>query len=248
MAILRRRRSTKPAQGSDNAGSAQKAGEETATRKLGEREPAQKPAAAPGTPVAPAAGRAAAPAPPRTGSTAASPAATGATAARPLAPSAAAKPSEQELSERLDGIRGWLGDLDRTVNVRSRIGLVLAAIAIGAAGAAIYLALDAKHNSASNGDVSALRDQLNALKGKTQASAGDVTALRSSVNAARSQASTANATASKLQSQVSKLRSEVKDLQKTASNAPAATTPTVPSVPGATTTTPSGGGGGKKSP
>jgi len=157
-----------------------------------------------------------------------------------------AKPGEQELVERLDGMRGWVGDLDHTVNVRSRIGLVLAAIAIGVGGAAIYLAMDAKQQSASNSDVGSLRDQVGSLKDDVSNTTDDLTALKTSVNAARSQAGSANATASGLQAKIRKLQADVKDLQKSASNA-AAVPQTLPGVPGTgtgTTTTPSGGGGG----
>ena len=82
------------------------------------------------------------------------------------------------MAERLDGVRGWLGDLDSTVNLRSRIGLVLAAIAIGAAGAAIYLSLDAKNQSATNSDVGTLHNQVDSLKRQLGSTAGDVKALR----------------------------------------------------------------------
>jgi hypothetical protein len=169
----------------------------------------------------------------------------GAAAPRPpTSERAAARTGEGSIAERLDGMRGWLGDLDRTVGVRSRIGLVLAAVAIGGAGAATYLALNAKEQSASDRDVKALQDRLNSVQDDAKSTANDVTALRSSVNAARSQSSRANATASKLQSQVRKLQADVKDLQRSASSA--AATPTLPGVPSGTgtttTTTPSGGG------
>lgn len=47
----------------------------------------------------------------------------------------------QEVSRRLDGLRGWLDELDRKIGRRSVVFLVLMALAIGAAGAAIYLSL-----------------------------------------------------------------------------------------------------------
>jgi hypothetical protein len=162
----------------------------------------------------------------------------------------AAQPAKGELVERLDGIRGWLGDLDRTVAIRSRIGLVLAAVAIGLGGAATYLALDARHQSASNSDVGALRNELDSVQGQANGTAEDVTALRSSVNAARSQAGSANSTASSLQAKIRQLRADVKDLQQSASKAAATPAPagalpgTAPTTTTGTTTTPSGGGGG----
>src|SRR5687767_3345955 len=47
----------------------------------------------------------------------------------------------------LDGIRGWLAELDRSIRMRTGIGLVLVALCIGAAAAAIYLALDSEEDN-----------------------------------------------------------------------------------------------------
>jgi hypothetical protein len=43
----------------------------------------------------------------------------------------------------LDGLRAWIGEVERKLGMRTRVFLVLLAIAIGASGAAIYLALEA---------------------------------------------------------------------------------------------------------
>ena len=224
MAILRRRNAAK---------GAEETGEQTAATTPGDSAPEQKIGQPAGEPQ---------------------PAATAPTTPQPpISERTAAQTGEGTAAERLDGMRGWLGDLDRTVGVRSRIGLVLAAIAIGAAGAAIYLALNAKEQSASDRDVSALRDKLDSVQQNANSTARDVTALKGSVNSARSQSSAANATASKLQSQVKTLQGDVQDLQRSASSAAATPAPTG-ALPGATgtgtTTTPGtgGAGGGKQSP
>jgi len=145
---------------------------------------------------------------------------------QPDRPAAAApgagKPDETSVDARLDGMRGWLGDLDRTVGIRSRIGLVLAAIAIGASGAAIYLSLDAKQQSASNRDVSSLRDQLQQIGQQASDTAQDVTSLKSSVDAARRQAADASSTADSLRGQIKSLQTDVSDLQDSVSKAAAA--------------------------
>ena len=41
----------------------------------------------------------------------------------------------------LEGLRAWIGEVERKLGVRTRVFLVLLAIAIGASGAAIYLAI-----------------------------------------------------------------------------------------------------------
>ncbi|HYP56435.1 MAG TPA: hypothetical protein VEQ41_09090 [Solirubrobacterales bacterium] len=60
----------------------------------------------------------------------------------------------------LEGIRAWIGEVERKLGMRTRVFLVLAALAIGGAGAAIYLALDTRDNAVSEGDVRALQEDL----------------------------------------------------------------------------------------
>jgi hypothetical protein len=60
----------------------------------------------------------------------------------------------------LDGLRAWIGEVERKLGMRTRVFLVLTVLAIGLGGAAIYLALDARDDSVSEGDVQALQDQL----------------------------------------------------------------------------------------
>jgi hypothetical protein len=60
----------------------------------------------------------------------------------------------------LEGLRAWIGEVERKLAKRTRVFLVLAVIAIGIAGAAIYLAIDARESSVSEGDVQALQQQL----------------------------------------------------------------------------------------
>jgi hypothetical protein len=60
----------------------------------------------------------------------------------------------------LDGLRAWIGEVERKLRMRSRVFLVLTAIAVGAAGAAIYLAVEAQEDSVSKADVQAVRDEL----------------------------------------------------------------------------------------
>jgi hypothetical protein len=62
----------------------------------------------------------------------------------------------------LDGLRAWIGEVERKLGMRTRVFLVLAVIAIGGAGAAIYLAIDARDSSVSESDVQALQQQLEA--------------------------------------------------------------------------------------
>ena len=62
----------------------------------------------------------------------------------------------------LDGLRAWIGEVERKLGMRTRVFLVLATIAIGGAGAAIYLAIDTREDAVSESDVRALQERLEA--------------------------------------------------------------------------------------
>jgi uncharacterized protein YceH (UPF0502 family) len=56
----------------------------------------------------------------------------------------------------LDGLRAWIGEVERKLGMRTRVFLVLVAIAVGGAGAAIYLAIEAGDEQVSTGDLRAV--------------------------------------------------------------------------------------------
>ena len=60
----------------------------------------------------------------------------------------------------LDGLRAWIGIVERKLTMRTRVFLVLVAIAVGGAAAAIYLAVDAQSNQVSEADVQTLQSEL----------------------------------------------------------------------------------------
>jgi hypothetical protein len=60
----------------------------------------------------------------------------------------------------LEGLRAWIGEVERKLAKRTRVFLILTVIAIGIAGAAVYLAIDARESSVSESDVQALQQQL----------------------------------------------------------------------------------------
>ena len=65
----------------------------------------------------------------------------------------------------LDGLRAWIGEVERKLGVRTRVFLVLTAIAIGGAGASVYLAIDTRENAVSESDVQELQQELEAQIG-----------------------------------------------------------------------------------
>jgi uncharacterized membrane protein YgcG len=60
----------------------------------------------------------------------------------------------------LEGLRAWIGEVERKLGKRTRVFLALTVIAIGIAGAAVYLAIDARESSVSESDVQALQEKL----------------------------------------------------------------------------------------
>ncbi len=81
----------------------------------------------------------------------------------------------------LDGLRAWIGEVERKLGIRTRVFLVLLAIAIGASGAAIYLALEADDGGGGGGgasteEVQALREQV-----ELEGGAGDTAALEAQI-------------------------------------------------------------------
>jgi hypothetical protein len=71
----------------------------------------------------------------------------------------------------LEGLRAWIGEVERKLGMRTRVFLVLSVIALGGAGAAIYLAIDARESSVSESDVQALQEKLEARIDEAAASA-----------------------------------------------------------------------------
>jgi hypothetical protein len=62
----------------------------------------------------------------------------------------------------LDGLRAWIGEVERKLQMRTRVFLVLVAIAVGGAAAGIYLGVDAQTNQVSEGDLQVAREELQA--------------------------------------------------------------------------------------
>lgn len=89
----------------------------------------------------------------------------------------------------LDGLRAWIGEVERKLGMRTRVFLVLAVIAVGGAGAAIYLAVDARDSAVSESDVQELQEQLEAqIGGGGGATAGaDTTQLEAELKALQAQ-------------------------------------------------------------
>jgi hypothetical protein len=108
----------------------------------------------------------------------------------------------------LDGLRAWIGVVERRLTMRTRVFLVLVAIAIGGAAAGIVLAIDAQDNAVSKDDLQSVRDELagtaapaeapqtSELETEIEALRGEIAALRSESEAKGGGASTEGAESS----------------------------------------------------
>jgi outer membrane murein-binding lipoprotein Lpp len=80
----------------------------------------------------------------------------------------------------LDGLRAWIGMVERKLTMRTRVFLVLVAIAVGGAAAAVYLSIDAQSNQVSESDLQTLQTELTtrieALETKVSSLEGEVQA------------------------------------------------------------------------
>ena len=62
----------------------------------------------------------------------------------------------------VEGMQAWIAEVERKLGKRTRVFLALTVIAIGIAGASLYLAIDARNSSVSESDVQALQQKLEA--------------------------------------------------------------------------------------
>jgi hypothetical protein len=86
----------------------------------------------------------------------------------------------------LDGLRAWIGEVERKLGVRTKVMLALAVIAIAVAGAGIYLAIDTREKAVSEGDVKALQESLE-QKIDTVSGGSEIAPLKSEVAALKAQ-------------------------------------------------------------
>jgi hypothetical protein len=93
----------------------------------------------------------------------------------------------------LDGLRAWIGVVERKLTMRTRVFLVLVAIAVGGAGAAIYLAIEADNDAVSKSELQQVREELTGTSvapiagGSTSKLEAEVSALQEEVAALRAE-------------------------------------------------------------
>jgi uncharacterized protein HemX len=87
----------------------------------------------------------------------------------------------------LDGLRAWIGEVERKLSLRTRVFLVLAAIAVGGAGTGVYLGIDAQNDQVTEGDLQAVQQE---LQEEVEALGAKVEGLESQVAATSAESAT----------------------------------------------------------
>jgi uncharacterized protein HemX len=197
-----------------------------ASRAASERTTTAKPATKPGNGAEPATEVAPA--------TQAKPAEGNATTAKPAAGATAPEPN---LQERIEGLQGWMAEIERKQARITYFGGLALLLAIAAAGAALYFGLTNQSEGAKKSDLDSLTKRVDSLQGAVAKNSKDtqnalnasIAQLQQSLSNLQKQQAQAAANISTLQSQVAS----------GALNKPAApgVAPTTPVTPGSTTTT-----------
>jgi hypothetical protein len=95
----------------------------------------------------------------------------------------------------LDGLRAWIGEVERKLGMRTRVFLVLTAIAIGGAGAGIYLAVEADNGAATSDELKALEERVATTGAGTETASlqAEIAQLQSELSTLRSEAASRQA-------------------------------------------------------
>lgn len=153
----------------------------------------------------------------------------------PAKAAAGAKAPDPNVQERIEGLQGWMAEIERRQGRTAYFGAVAVLIAIAAAGAALYFGITAKNDSATKGDVDALKERVDALQSSVTKNTKDtqntinatIATLQSSIQALQKQQAQNAASISTLQSQAA-----------AGGKGTAAGTTGTATTPGTTTTTP----------
>jgi len=151
---------------------------------------------------------------------------------------AAGSTPDPNLQERMEGLQGWMAEIERKQWRMTYFGLAGVVIAILAAGAALYFGLTAKSDSATKGDFDALSKRIDSLEAAAAKNSKDTQ------NAINTSVTQLQQTLASLQKQQAQNSANIATLQTQASSGAFAkgATPGAGTLvtPGATTTTPNG--------
>jgi hypothetical protein len=149
---------------------------------------------------------------------------------------AGASPPEPNLMERLEGVQGWMAELERKQGWMTYFGAAATALAVLAAAAALYLAITTP-NSASKDDFDDLEAQVQTLQEQINQATADqarLKALNSSIQSLDSRVAASEQKANQQASEIAAVKAQAQAAQQAAATATPAPAPTTPTTPGAT--------------
>jgi uncharacterized protein HemX len=158
----------------------------------------------------------------------------GGTKPDPAEPAEGAKAPEPNLQERIEGLQGWMAEIERKQARLTYFGGFALLLALGAAGAALYFGLTAHSDSATKNDLDALTNRVNSLQGAVTKNSKDTqNALNASIAQLQQSLSSLQKKQAQAATNISTLQGQVAAGALNKKATPGAT----PSAPGATTTT-----------
>jgi uncharacterized protein HemX len=143
-------------------------------------------------------------------------------------------PPDPNLQERIEGLQGWMAELERKQARLTYFGALALLLAIAAAGAALYFGLTNRSDSAKKSDLDALTKRVDSLEGAvTKNSQETQNALNASIAQLQQSISGLQKQQAKAAGKISTLQSQVAANAAAKAKAPTGTTTTA-TTPGAT--------------
>lgn len=124
--------------------------------------------------------------------------------------SAAAKTPAPNMSERMDGLQGWMAELEKRQQRTSRVGGLAAILAILASGGALALGIMNKQDAATEADLDGLTEQVNQLSSSVERQTEDqLRAINQRIATLQRQLDNLNARQRESESEITALQTQV---------------------------------------
>jgi uncharacterized protein HemX len=150
------------------------------------------------------------------------------------AKAATGSPPDPNPQERIEGLQGWMAELERKQARLTYFGALALLLAIATAGAALYFGLTNRSDSAKKSDLDALTKRVDSLEGAVVKSSKDTqNALNASIAQLQQSISGLQKRQAKAAAKISTLQSQVAANTAAKAAAPTGTTTTA-TTPGAT--------------
>lgn len=115
-----------------------------------------------------------------------------------------------------EGLRAWVAQLDRKLGTRSYAGAAVVILSLAAAIVAIVLAIDARDNSAAEGDLARVESRVNEISDSAEAAeaaSSDVDALESRISGLEGKIDGLSAGSADVEERISVIEDDIEDLR-----------------------------------